>query len=410
MAPVVRRSRWGTVGIAVACGLGGLLLVMLVFGTTIDSLSPPELARYENQLGVTLLLDLALGALAVALLPLVRRRSYPWALVVVALSFSATAVLVAGYAIVVTASSRRPARIAVLGGVFVVAAVLSDLIAVPIPDESYTLAWVVGIAVVVYVVLALIGLNRGNREAALVALRLEAEAAHREREAAAREQAAERREADARLQQAHDAERTLIAREMHDTLAHHLSLIAVHAGALEYRADLEPERVREAAATVGEAARSASADLRQVLSVLRDGESSTSPLPDLTRLAGLVADGTALTYRAPFDDVTLAQVPASTSRHLYRIAQEALTNARKHAPGATPSIVLGGGRETGLTLEVRNALTTAEAIAPERAPAVEGAGLGLVGIAERARLSGGWCRAGADGEEFVVRAWVPWLA
>jgi dihydropteroate synthase len=78
---------------------------------------------------------------------------------------------------------------------------------------------------------------------------------------------------------------------MHDSLAHQLSVIAVHAGVLEYRTDLDPAATREAAATVGAAARDAATELRQVLGVLRAGEDGAQPLPDLQRLPELNALG-----------------------------------------------------------------------------------------------------------------------
>ncbi len=95
-------------------------------------------------------------------------------------------------------------------------------------------------------------------------------------------------------------------------------------------------------------------------------------------------------------------------RTAYRIVQEALTNARKHAPGAPVRVSLSGGPGNDLAIEVRNALP-AEATGLGR-PAVPGAGQGLIGLGERAALAGGRLEHGPTGADFRLAAWLPWPA
>lgn len=100
-----------------------------------------------------------------------------------------------------------------------------------------------------------------------------------------------------------------------------------------------------------------------------------------------------------------ATVPAVTGRTAYRIAQEGLTNARKHAPGAEVTVTVTGSPGAGLTVEVRNPAP------PGDVPKVPGSGQGLIGLTERATLAGGRLDHGAtDGGGFRVAAWLPWTA
>ncbi|BFO16768.1 histidine kinase [Streptomyces sp. KM77-8] len=160
---------------------------------------------------------------------------------------------------------------------------------------------------------------------------------------------ARRAETEARLraEQAQQLAREAIAREMHDVLAHRLTLLSVHAGALEFRPDAPREEVARAAGVIRESAHEALQDLREIIGVLRAGESDDAgrPQPTLAALDTLVAES-----REAGMKVTLGQcvtdpagVPASVGRTAYRIAQEGLTNARKHAPGTEVTVAVGGG-------------------------------------------------------------------
>ena len=411
-----RRGRWLNLGTVAICGVLGLLFSLLVAGLTLETLPDPPRPEQDVALGVLLLLDLGAGALALIVLLVAGRRPAPWAAILIALAAVVSALAMPALILIVVrlAASRAHRLLVVVGSMSVAGAVVSDRLwatTLGVPAESW---WqLAGLAVVVLSVPVLVGVARGRREAEVVALAEAAAAAERENAALVRQRAAEEREHEARLAQAKEAERVRIAREMHDSLAHHLSLIAVHAGVLEYRADLDPSTTREAAATVGSAARDANAELRTILGVLRTGQEAATPQPDLSELNALLTDGVTLLTA---DGYVAADVPAGTSRHAYRMVQEALTNARKHAPGQPATVRLAGAPSAGVSIEVRNPLATRAATAGAGflGAADLGAGFGIAGMVERARLAGGWCRAGtekrdADGVgEFVVTAWLPW--
>ncbi len=214
-----------------------------------------------------------------------------------------------------------------------------------------------------------------------------------------------------RVEQIRYAERTRIAREMHDVLGHRISLLSLHAGALEFRPDASPEEVARAVAVIRASAHQALEDLRDVIGVLRDGEPDEAPeppQPTLATLPGLLEESRAagMQLDADIQISDLETVPGAVGRNALRIVQEALTNARKHGAGAPAHLVLAGGPGDGLTIEVRNATPVA---AP--ASAIPGSGAGLLGLAERAALSGGRLEHGLDGRgDFRVRAWLPWPA
>src|SRR5438034_5768492 len=213
-----------------------------------------------------------------------------------------------------------------------------------------------------------------------------------------------------RIEQIRYAERTRIAREMHDVLAHRISLLSLHAGALEFRPDAPPEEVARAAAVIRASAHQALEDLRAVIGVLRDGadgEAPQPPQPTLAALPGLLEESRAAGMRLHADVrvADLAAVPDSVGRHALRIVQEALTNARKHAPSAAVELRLEGAPGEGLAIEVRNPAPVLAAGEPE----IPGAGTGLVGLAERATLSGGHLEHGLEPDgDFRLRAWLPW--
>jgi len=213
-----------------------------------------------------------------------------------------------------------------------------------------------------------------------------------------------------RIEQVRYAERTRIAREMHDVLAHRISLLSLHAGVLEFRPDAPPEEVARAAAVIRASAHQALEDLRTVIGVLRDGPSGPGPeppQPTLATLPGLLEESRAagMCIRAEVRVPDLAAVPDAIGRHALRIVQEALTNARKHATAAPVELRLDGAPGHGLTIEVRNpmpALATSE-------PKIPGTGAGLLGLAERATLSGGRLEHGLDEHgQFRLHAWLPW--
>ncbi|WP_432545290.1 sensor histidine kinase [Kineococcus sp. SYSU DK004] len=212
-----------------------------------------------------------------------------------------------------------------------------------------------------------------------------------------------------RAEQARLAERTRIAREMHDVLAHRISLVALHAGGLEVRPDVGPEQVEATAATIRETARTALEDLRRVLGVLRTpgttGTTELAPQPTLVDVRRLVEStreaGVAARFRT--DVPVHAQVPPELGRTVYRVVQEALTNVHKHAPSA-PTVVTVSGEVGGeLVVAVVNERPTGPG------SALPGAGSGLVGLAERVGLADGTITSGPEPDGgFAVRARLPW--
>jgi signal transduction histidine kinase len=218
-------------------------------------------------------------------------------------------------------------------------------------------------------------------------------------------------EQDLRVREARHAERTRIAREMHDVLAHRISLLSVHAGALEFNPSASPEEIARAAGVVRMSARAAQEELRDVVGVLRDDGTDSSavppPQPTLIDVPDLVAES----QRAGMDVVSrieldVDEVPPLIGRTAYRLAQEALTNARKHAPGQRVQITVAGRPGTALTVEVVNRPLVGHAVSPGPS---DGSGTGLVGLAERVQLTGGQLSHDALGDGgFVLHATLPW--
>ncbi|MGH2938334.1 MAG: sensor histidine kinase [Solirubrobacterales bacterium] len=210
-----------------------------------------------------------------------------------------------------------------------------------------------------------------------------------------------------RAEQARSAERERIAREMHDVLAHRLSLLSLHAGALEFRPGAPPEEIAATARVVREAAAAALEELRDVVGVLREGTDSETrrPQPTLADLPTLIEESRAAGMRIEAEfDLPEAAGATSVGRTAYRVVQEGLTNARKHAPGVLVRVRVTTS-EDALRIEVRN---PAPLVRPA-APALPGAGSGLVGLGERVGLADGELRHEvAPGGEFILEVTLPW--
>jgi signal transduction histidine kinase len=224
-----------------------------------------------------------------------------------------------------------------------------------------------------------------------------------------------------RVDQARRLERARIAREMHDVLAHRLSLLSVHAGALEFRTDANHEQVAQAAGVIRNAAHQALQELREVIGVLREDDAAPPvpgdpgragspraapepPQPGLAEIPSLLADSTTagarIRYRPEVGDP--AAVPSSIARTAYRVVQEGVTNARKHAPGVPIDVLIGDAPGAELVVEVTNAVGTGST------SSVPGAGMGLIGLTERVQLAGGRLEHGPDAAgRFVLRARLP---
>jgi signal transduction histidine kinase len=210
-----------------------------------------------------------------------------------------------------------------------------------------------------------------------------------------------------------DQERRRIAREMHDTLAHRLSLLSVHAGALEFRSDLSPDQARTMAAIIRQTSHDALGDLQDVIGILRDGPTAEGSLLEprvgLNDLSSLIDESRLSGMEVKVDqhiDETGGSAPrnAAAAATAYRIVQEGLTNARKHAPGS-PVRIMVRSQETGVI-----AVSVSTFLDPRPVPAsvIPGAGTGLSGLGERVSLLGGSFTSGKVANQFVVTARLPW--
>ncbi|MVO86178.1 sensor histidine kinase [Streptomyces sp. p1417] len=336
-------------------------------------------------------LDHLLGALACAGVWL--RRRWPVGFAAAMLAVSVVSNTAGGAALVAyfTLAVHRPWKYPAWFGAAAVALMIPFYAWRPDPDLPYA------VSIVLTTLLTATAIGWGmfvrSRRQLLLALRDRARRAENE--------------AALRAEKAQQLAREAIAREMHDVLAHRLTLLSVHAGALEFRPDAPQEEIARAAGVIRESAHEALQDLRQVIGVLRGGDTDASgrPQPTLSALDALVAESreadmkVVLDLRVPDPDA----VPAAIGRTAYRIAQEGLTNARKHAPGAEVTVTVAGGPGEGLTLSVRNPPP------PGDVPDVPGSGQGLIGLTERASLAGGRLThgGGPDGS-FAVDAWLPW--
>lgn len=209
-------------------------------------------------------------------------------------------------------------------------------------------------------------------------------------------------ERELREQAARAAERSAIAAEMHDVLAHRLSLIALHTGALTGRSASLPSAVSERLVLLRTAATDALADLRDVLGALHASETEAkSTEPVLPEVRDLVAQAREAGQRVALDihghpDNT----PAAHRLAVYRVVREALTNARKHADGSSVDVRLGY-RPAETVVEVVNGPTF-------HSVHVEPSGFGLVGLRERVTALGGTLRAGPDSADgWRVTAHIP---
>ncbi len=200
-------------------------------------------------------------------------------------------------------------------------------------------------------------------------------------------------------------ERTRIARELHDVVAHHMSLIAVQAETAPYRLSDLPESARAEFGSLSGVAREALAEMRRLLGVLRyDQPAGLAPQPQLSDLPALVdaarRAGVAVELAVP---PAMSDVPSSVALCAYRIVQESLSNASQHAPGAAVSVSVG--HDAG-AVQLRVANGPGGPAGPS--PGEPGAGHGLTGMRERVALLGGSLSAGPSaGGGFVVSAVLP---
>lgn len=204
-------------------------------------------------------------------------------------------------------------------------------------------------------------------------------------------------------------ERTRIARDMHDSLSHRLSLIAVHSGALAFRDNLDATSVRTTANTIRDQAQAAVEDLRTVLSALREGdeldEDPQLPLEALVEQARAAGDTIQLDVEGMPD---VSELDTLGVHALHRVVQECLTNARKHAPGQTVTIEATRKKAEGgwMVLRISNPIPVGVATSVAKLTE-DSAQVGLTGLAERVKLTGGTFKSGPDAGLFVVEVSLP---
>jgi signal transduction histidine kinase len=339
-------------------------------------------------------LDLLCGTAACIALWWRRRRPVELAIaLVVAGTFASSSGGAAAVALF-TVAVHRPFRVVAPIALAAVATQPVYLAIFPSADSPYAVAFALSVLIIGLVVVW--GMFVRSRRQLMLSLRDRAERAETEQQL--------------RVDQARAHERARIAREMHDVLAHRISLLSLHAGALEFRPDAPPEEVARAAGVIRSSAHQALEDLRAVIGVLRegpDGDRPERPQPTLAELPALIDESRAAGMRVQYDWrlPPEAAVPEGLGRNAYRIVQEGLTNARKHARGSAVDVTVAGAPGDGLTLEIRNRLPVGAFAAPE----IPGAGTGIVGLAERTSLAGGRLEHGrTDAGDYRLWAWLPW--
>ena len=332
-------------------------------------------------------------------LPLLARRRWPVAapavvLAVVALQaviwthavgYSVSTYLIVAIAVGLFGANLRTRRDRLIGAALVLAAVLVVVFLDPEGDWTNLLS-----TIPIFGVAWLVGHIYRANVLRTAELSERADRLEHERETEARAAVAE--------------ERARIAREMHDVVAHSLSVMVVQAEAAEAMLDVDPDRARRALSSVQETGRSALGELRRMLGVLREMDGSGAPLAPQPGLGGLDelvesvrAAGLLVSVRV---DGRPRPLPAGVDLSAYRIVQEGLTNALKHAgPARADVLVRYGDREleVGVSDDGRG-----------HDPRANGGGHGLVGMRERVALYGGELEAGPRPEGgFRLRARLP---
>ena len=364
----------------------------LTFAIRIAGWIDPGIWQYEND-HAWLALDLVMGAAALVLV--FWRRRFPLQIALITGAMGAISAFSAGAATLalVSLSTRRRKREIIPAALANLAGALALDWFNPTAQDDQVITWPIIFAAVAVTVA--IGMYIGSRRELLATL-------HERANTSEAVQAA-------RVAQARAAERARIAREMHDVLAHRISLVTMHAGALSYRTDLDADQMRATAEVIQENSHQAMIELREVLGLLREGPGDSAPelpQPSATDVPALLDEARQAGMRIDAQLIDLGGIPETLGRTAYRVIQEGLTNARKHAPNTSVNIILQGGPDDGLRTTVRNLLPigSKSMSSPE-------SGLGLIGLAERAALAGGQLtHRVTDEREFVLSAWLPWQA
>lgn len=365
------RTRRGARGLAADLGVAaiGVISWMIIGGERLSSEMPSPPWLFD--------VDMLTGLLALPLLWMRRRWPTQAAVALVVVSAYAETIafplLVMLYAVIV----RRPLRTA--AWVYAGSIVSAGVYIVLRPEDEIGLIASITIGLSMHAAVAGWGLFTRYRR------QLETRAAQ-----------AEQDERERARQRARDE----LARELHDMLGHRLSLLSLHAGGIEYRPDAPADELARAAGIVREQSHLAMRDLREIIAILRApiGELPQPQMSDLLALVEEARPAMRIELRLNVD----GEVPDRAGRTAYRIVQEALTNARKHAEGAPVEITVEGRIDEGIGVTIVNGP------GPDSGP---GSGHGLIGLEERAALAGGRLEYGATAAGgWRVHAWLPWTA
>jgi signal transduction histidine kinase len=334
---------------------------------------------------------IAVGAAGAACGALLLRRQYPGWLSVLLITASIWLPAVSGASLIALFTAAVHRRLNVVLPLVVLAAA-SAVVQFRVADipvaEGYWVA--VGLAVLISFAVAGWGTAVRNRRELVL---LMAERLHQVQA-----------EQQMRVRLAHQEVRDGIARDMHDSLAHRLTLISMSAGALRYRASLPADDMREMTDIMWSNAQQALAELRQVITVLRRpdglavaGQHRQDQITDLVLYAREAGQSVTLDWAISAD-----ALPAMLHDTVYRLVQEGLNNARKHAKGAPVTVSGRLDGDSGLHVEVTNPVPAT--------PATRSPGSGLIGTAERVARTGGALTVGAQDGCFRLRAHWPTAA
>jgi signal transduction histidine kinase len=354
-------------------GASGVLIAATVLGWWIG-----------RPLGPLLALDIAAGALSWLLAPLmVWRPVAATAVLTVLAALSPAATPPATMGMLQVARRRRvPVAIAVAVGGVAAHAVQGAWRA----NGGLSYGWWLVLVTIGYGALLGWGAWARARAALIGSLRDRARRAEEER--------------DRRVAEARAAERTRIAHEMHDVLAHRLTLVATYAGALEYRPDAPAEQVAKAAGVVRAGVHQALEELRDVIGVLRTGADEPRPTPVFADVPRLVEEARGVGQQIAFTDTIEGTPPDGVGRTVYRLVQEGLSNARRHAAGKPVTVRLSGRSGAEVCVHMKNDMAGTDATRPP--------GAGLIGLAERVGLAGGRFEHETAEGAFHLRARLPW--
>ena len=389
------RTKWSTAGIVAACAVANWLIGVVLMSMDIEEYSP----SFEEY-GPYICTGFAVGVVTIIALPFALEHQ-PRELSDVDYSGS-TRSFIAGCIVLLGSSSYFGAASGVVAFISLVsrrstsrsvAAVACFVVSFAIETTFNPYAGWEAIGwgeAIVLVVVMVAGLLVGQKRANL-----------REKRWRVEQQARmNREEMRAKVEHARREERESIARDMHDSLSHRLSLVAIHAGALSYPREGVPAEFTDAARTIRAEAQNAVEDLRTVLSALREdlSQDPRTTLEELVASAQEAGTQVTVTYADGASPDVFTGLSTMAQHAVHRAVQEGLTNARKHAAGQPVSITV---REVAgeVGVEMRNPLPVAKA--EERAGSGVG-GYGLVGLRERVELSGGRMNVhvGKEDEEF----------